>query len=185
MVGCVLVRGDQVVAEGYHRKFGGPHAEVDALTRARKTHVDPSKCDMYVTLEPCNHEGKTPPCTQAVIDAGVQRLYVAMRDPNPNVTGKGIGKLRRAGVDVNAGLLADESRALNEAYIKRVTTGLPWVIAKWAQTLDGRIATSTGDSQWISNEQSRKRVHQLRARVDCSGSSANAASVSPPGCWAR
>ncbi len=166
MVGCVLARRGRVLAEGWHRQFGGPHAEADALRRADDAGVNVHGCDAFVTLEPCSHVGKTPPCADALIDAGVGRVVVAMRDPFPKVAGRGLRRLKRAGIEVVANVLRDEAERLNEAYIKRVTTGLPWVIAKWAQTLDGRIATSTGDSKWISNAKSRRRVHQLRARID-------------------
>ncbi len=166
MVGAVIVRDSRIIAQGYHRRFGGPHAEIDALDRCRASGVDPAGCELYVTLEPCCHQGKTPPCVDAVIEAGVSRVIVGMEDPNPAVSGKGIRRLQDAGIDVEVGVCQHEARQLNEAYIKRVTTGLPWVIAKWAQTLDGRIATRTGDSKWISNERSRHVAHKLRARVD-------------------
>ena len=168
MVGAVLVRNGRVVAKGHHRKFGGPHAEVDALRVARAGGVAPSTCDMYITLEPCTHHGKTPPCVDALIDARPQRIIIAMRDPNPLVEGKGIAKLRDAGIETHVGLCESDAQAQSAPYIKRTTRGLPWVIAKWAQTVDGRIATRTGDSQWISSPASRRVVHQLRARVDAS-----------------
>lgn len=166
MVGAVLVQNGRIVAEGYHRRYGGAHAEIDLLRHCSQTGVDPRQGVLYVSLEPCCHYGKTPPCTDALIQANVQRLVVAMVDPNPIVGGQGIAKLRQAGVAVEVGLCEQQARLLNEPYIKRITTGLPWVIAKWAQTLDGRIATHTGHSRWISNDRSRKLVHRLRARVD-------------------
>jgi diaminohydroxyphosphoribosylaminopyrimidine deaminase/5-amino-6-(5-phosphoribosylamino)uracil reductase len=166
MVGAVLARQGVVLAEGYHRKFGGRHAELDALRDAHEDDIDPSGCDLYVTLEPCCHHGKTPPCTEAIIDANIARVFVAMEDPNPQVAGKGVAQLRDSGIEVHVGMHEADARQLNEAYIKRVTTGLPWVIVKWAQTLDGKTATASGDSQWISNDQSRRIVHQLRGRVD-------------------
>jgi diaminohydroxyphosphoribosylaminopyrimidine deaminase/5-amino-6-(5-phosphoribosylamino)uracil reductase len=162
MVGAVLVRDGQITGQGYHKRIGGDHAEIEAI----KNCVDPAGCDLYVTLEPCAHHGRTPPCTEAVIKAGVKRVFAAMQDPNEKVAGRGIAALRDAGIDVYVGLCEQEVRQLYEPYIKRMTTGLPWVIAKWAQTLDGKIATSTGDSRWISGEKSRRIVHQLRARVD-------------------
>ncbi len=164
MVGAVLVRDNQIVSEGYHRRCGGAHAEIEALRGV----VGPGGRaeDLYVTLEPCCHHGKTPPCTDAIIGAQVRRVFVAMEDPFEQVAGKGIAALREAGIEVHVELCESEARQLNEPYIKRVTTGLPWVIVKWAQTLDGKIATHTGDGQWISNERSRRVVHQLRARVD-------------------
>ena len=166
MVGAVLVRGDRVVAEGRHRRFGAPHAEIDAIQQCRDRGVDPTGCDLFVTLEPCSHHGKTPPCVDALVDAGVGRVFVAMVDPNPVVSGAGIDRLRSAGVQVEVGLCQAQAQQLNEAFVKRVTTGRPWVIAKWAQTLDGRIATRTGDSRWISNPESRRLTHRIRGRVD-------------------
>lgn len=170
MVGAVLVReapgGPQIVAEGWHREFGRPHAEVEALRDAQRKGVDPAGLTMVVTLEPCSHFGKTPPCADALVAAKVGRVVAAMQDPFPEVAGRGFARLREAGINVVTGVCEAEARRLNEAWIKRVTTGLPWVIAKWAQTVDGKIATSTGDSKWISGEDSRRRVHELRARVD-------------------
>ena len=166
MVGAVLVKDGQVVAKGYHRAFGGLHAEVNALADARKNGIDPAQCTMYVTLEPCCHHGKTPPCTQSIIDAGIKRVVVAMIDPSDHVGGKGKTALIAAGVDTQVGVLEADARQLNEPFVHWVQKSLPWVIAKWAQTLDGKIATASGDSQWISNEKSRAFVHQLRGKVD-------------------
>ncbi|MEO1236161.1 MAG: bifunctional diaminohydroxyphosphoribosylaminopyrimidine deaminase/5-amino-6-(5-phosphoribosylamino)uracil reductase RibD [Planctomycetota bacterium] len=166
MVGAVLLRDGEVVGEGFHERFGGPHAEVNALADARRRGVDPKGLTMVVTLEPCSHRGKTGPCAEALIEAGMGRVVVAMVDPFPEVAGRGLARLREAGVEVDVGLREAEARRLNEAFIKRVTTGLPWVTAKWAQTVDGRTATASGDSQWISNERSRVRVHEWRGRVD-------------------
>jgi len=163
MVGCVIVRDGRVVGEGWHRMFGGPHAEVEALRRAG---ADARAATLYVTLEPCCHHGKTPPCTDAILAAGLRRVVIAQRDPFPQVNGGGIRVLREAGVDVRVGLREHEARELNAPYHKLIETGRPWVIAKWAMTLDGKIATRTGDSQWISSEASRAIVHQLRGRVD-------------------
>ncbi len=163
MVGCVIVRGAEIIGEGWHRRFGGPHAEVEALQLAGDR---ASGATMYVTLEPCCHHGKTPPCTQAVLKAGIQRVVVAQRDPFPAVDGGGVVELRAAGVSVEVGVLESEARWLNAPYRKLVGTGRPWMIAKWAMTLDGKIATRTGSSQWISGEDSRKIVHALRGRVD-------------------
>lgn len=166
MVGAVLVRDGQKLAEGYHRKYGQAHAEVDALENARKAGVDPAGATLYVTLEPCCHFGKTPPCTQAIISAGVRKVVTAMVDPSPHAAGKGIAQLRDAGIEVVTGVLEEQASDVLAPFIKRVTTKLPWVIAKWAQTLDGRIAAHTGDSQYISGEASRNLVHEIRARVD-------------------
>jgi diaminohydroxyphosphoribosylaminopyrimidine deaminase/5-amino-6-(5-phosphoribosylamino)uracil reductase len=163
MVGCVFVQGDRVIGEGWHDRFGGPHAEVEALSRAGNA---ARGATMYVTLEPCCHHGKTPPCTDAIISAGIKRVVVASRDPFPRVDGGGIRQLEAAGIRVESGVLQVEAQQLNAPYFKRLKTGRPWVIAKWAMTLDGKLATSTGDSQWISNEKSREVVHALRGRVD-------------------
>ena len=166
MVGCVIARDGKAIAQGFHRKFGGPHAEIDAIESARKKNIDITGADWYVTLEPCSHEGKTPPCVDAIIAAKPSRVFIALQDPFPQVNGAGIAKLRDAGIAVEVDLCKDEARQLNRPYLKRVAAGLPWVIGKWAQTIDGRIATRTGDSKWISSEASRKMVHELRARVD-------------------
>ncbi len=163
MVGCVLVRKGKVVGEGYHHRFGGAHAEVDAL---RKASAAARGSTAYVTLEPCCHFGKTPPCTAALINAGVRRVVAAMRDPFPKVCGQGAALLREAGIRVDLGLCEAEAIRLNGPYLKRQRLGLPWVMLKWAQSIDGKIATRTGDSQWISGEKSRRWVHQLRGRVD-------------------
>lgn len=166
MVGAVLVRDGRIIGEGYHRHFGGPHAEVEALRDAAQRGETTAGAELYVTLEPCCHRGKTPPCTEAIIAAQIARVYAAMVDPHTPMQGKGLAQLRSAGIEVHVGMFEDAARSLNEPFIKRTTTGLPWVIAKWAQTLDGRTATCSGNSQWISNERSRRVVHQLRRRVD-------------------
>lgn len=163
MVGAVVVRDGTVVGEGWHQRYGGPHAEVHALRAAGEA---ARGATLYVTLEPCCHHGKTPPCTYAVLTAGVSRVVVAMADPFPRVAGGGIALLRQAGVTVDVGLCEEDARRLNAPYLTLLATGRPWVIAKWAMTLDGRIATRTGDSQWISNETSRAVVHAIRGRVD-------------------
>lgn len=167
MVGAVLLSADGSVAgEGYHERYGEAHAEINALSDAAARGIDPRGLTMYVTLEPCAHRGKTGPCAEALVEAGVGRVVVAMEDPYPEVAGRGIARLRAAGVAVQLGVGQDAARRLNEAYLKRVTKGLPWVVAKWAQTLDGRTATAAGHSQWISSAASRERVHELRGRVD-------------------
>ena len=163
MVGCVLVRDGTVVGEGWHRKFGDGHAEVEALRAAGPL---AQGATAFVTLEPCHHHGKTPPCTTALIAAGVRRVVCAQRDPFPEVSGRGFAALESAGVLVEVGFLEDQARQLNAPYLKLVTTGRPWLIAKWAMSLDGKIATRSGDSRWISSEASRKIVHTLRGRVD-------------------
>lgn len=164
MVGAVVLdSAGQLVGEGWHQRFGGPHAEVFALAEAGE-HARGGT--LVVTLEPCCHHGKTPPCTDAVLKAGVARVVVAMADPFPKVAGGGLAILRAAGVEVSVGLCVAEAVALNAPYLKLLRTGRPWVHAKWAMTLDGKIATHTGDSKWISGEESRRRVHELRGRVD-------------------
>ena len=163
MVGCVIAQGAEIIGEGFHRRFGQAHAEVEALRIAGDRAAGAT---LYVTLEPCCHHGKTPPCTRAVLASGVRRVVVAARDPFPQVQGGGIAELQAAGVDVEVGLLEAEARRLNAPYLKLVETGRPWIIAKWAMTLDGKIATRTGESRWISNPQSREIVHELRGRVD-------------------
>jgi diaminohydroxyphosphoribosylaminopyrimidine deaminase/5-amino-6-(5-phosphoribosylamino)uracil reductase len=163
MVGCVITRGAEIIGEGRHRRFGGPHGEIEALkiagARARGA-------TMYVTLEPCCHFGKTPPCTRAIIEAGITRVVAAMGDPFPKVAGGGFAELRAAGIEVVSGVLEDEARQLNAPFLKLLATGRPWIIAKWAMTLDGKIATVSGDSRWISCRESREIVHQIRGRVD-------------------
>ncbi len=163
MVGAVVVRDGRVVGEGFHPKAGEPHAEVFALRSAGDL---ARGADLYVTLEPCCHEGKTGPCTEAVIGAGIRKVCAAMVDPYPEVAGKGIERLREAGVEVEVGLLESEARELNRGFIKCVTCGRPFVLWKAAMTLDGKIATRTGDSRWVSGEASRARVHRLRAQSD-------------------
>jgi diaminohydroxyphosphoribosylaminopyrimidine deaminase/5-amino-6-(5-phosphoribosylamino)uracil reductase len=163
MVGCVIVQGGEIVGEGWHEHFGGPHAEVNALAMACERAAGAT---VYVSLEPCCHKGKTPPCTQALIRAGVSRVVVAVQDPFPQVSGRGIAELEAAGVECEIGVNSADANWLLAPYRKLIATGRPWVIAKWAMTLDGKIATHTGDSQWISSETSRAVVHQLRGRVD-------------------
>lgn len=163
MVGCVIAQGAEIIGEGYHRKFGGPHAEVEALAVAGKRAAGATA---YVTLEPCCHHGKTPPCTDALLAAGIARVVYAMDDPFPKVAGGGAALLRQAGIAVESGLYESSARRLNAPYLKLLQRGRPWVIAKWAMTLDGRIAAATGDSRWISGEASRAVVHELRGRCD-------------------
>lgn len=165
MVGCVLAKAGEIIGEGFHEQFGGPHAEVNALSSVSSTQ-SASQSTAYVTLEPCCHHGKTPPCTEALIQAGVQRVVIATEDPFPKVSGGGIQQLRDQGVDVQVGVCQDRAIELLAPYLKRIRTGAPWTIAKWAMTIDGRIATNTGESQWITGEDSRASVHQLRSRVD-------------------
>jgi diaminohydroxyphosphoribosylaminopyrimidine deaminase/5-amino-6-(5-phosphoribosylamino)uracil reductase len=163
LVGAVVVRDGIVVGEGWHEQYGQAHAEVNALAAAGAA---ARAATLYVTLEPCCHHGKTPPCTEAILRAGIVRVVAAMDDPFPQVAGQGIAQLQVAGVAVESGLCAAEAQQLNAPYLKLLTTGRPYIHAKWAMTLDGKIATRTGDSKWISNEASRQRVHQLRGRMD-------------------
>jgi diaminohydroxyphosphoribosylaminopyrimidine deaminase/5-amino-6-(5-phosphoribosylamino)uracil reductase len=163
LVGAVLVKRGRVVGEGYHAKAGEAHAEIVALRKAGK---EARGSTLYVTLEPCTHYGKTPPCAPAVIQAGVRRVVVGMVDPNPVVKGKGISALRKAGIDVHSGTLEKECKTLNEAFCKYILMKVPFVILKVAATLDGKIATRNGESKWISSEASRRLVHRLRNEVD-------------------
>ena len=163
MVGCVIVRDGTILGEGYHATFGGPHAEIEAI-RATEGNTVGATC--YVTLEPCSHYGKTSPCTTAVLNAAFKRLVVAMQDPNPQVNGRGLQLLRKAGLEITEGVLEDKSRYINAPYLTCLTKNRPWIIAKWAMTLDGRLASRTGNSQWISCDASREVVHRLRSRMD-------------------
>ena len=163
MVGAVIVKNGRIIASGWHRKAGTPHAEIHALNMAGELAKDAT---MYVTLEPCAHFGRTGPCADALIKAGIKRVAVAMLDPNPIVRGKGIEKLKAAGIEVTLGVLEGKARKLNEVFCKWVSTGLPFVILKTAMTLDGKIATKYGESKWITGEIARERVHKLRDRVD-------------------
>lgn len=163
MVGAVVVRDGKIVGEGYHQVYGGPHAEVFALQQAGDL---ARGATLYVTLEPCCHHGKTPPCTDAIIKAGIRDVIAAASDPFPQVAGGGFSTLASVGIQVRIGVLRQETEQLNAPYYKLIRTGLPWVIAKWAMTLDGKIATATGESKWISGEESRRMVHELRGRVD-------------------
>lgn len=163
MVGAVVVKDGRVVGRGYHKRAGAPHAEIEALREAGEL---ARGADLYVTLEPCNHTGKTPPCTEAILAAGIRRVISAMPDPNPNVTGGGHRYLAERGLEVVTGVCEKEARHLNEAFITYAGTGKPLVVLKVAATLDGRIATRTGDSKWVSGEASRQFVHRLRHRMD-------------------
>jgi diaminohydroxyphosphoribosylaminopyrimidine deaminase/5-amino-6-(5-phosphoribosylamino)uracil reductase len=163
IVGAVVVRAGQVIARGHHERAGQPHAEVNALRAAGRR---ARGADLYVTLEPCNHFGRTPPCTDALIEAGVRRVVIGMSDPNPQVAGGGAIKLRRAGLRVAMGVLGDECRAANEAWIKLVVSGVPWIVLKAAVTLDGMLAASSGDSHWVTSAPARALVHRYRDELD-------------------
>ena len=164
MVGAVIVKEGKVIGQGYHKKCGDNHAEINAINSV-KGGIRGST--FYITLEPCSHYGRTPPCVDTLIKKGLRRVVVGTLDPNPEVNGKGIKILRSKGIKVDVGILDTECRKLNECYFKYIKTGIPYITVKYAQTLDGRIATKTGDSQWISSEASRKYVHNLRAINDC------------------
>ena len=161
IVGAVVVKDGKIIGTGYHRKFGGPHAEVFALEEAGE---NARGATMYVTLEPCSHYGKTPPCADRIIAAGISRVVVACRDPNPLVNGQGIEKLHAAGIEVTEGVLEEEAQRANEIFIKFIQTKIPFVQLKLAESLDGKIATRTGDSKWITGEEARTEVHRLRRR---------------------
>jgi diaminohydroxyphosphoribosylaminopyrimidine deaminase / 5-amino-6-(5-phosphoribosylamino)uracil reductase len=165
LVGAVVVRGKEVLGEGYHAAYGGDHAEVAALSACT---TDPIGATMYVTLEPCCHHGRTPPCTEAIVAAGIDRVVVASDDPTEKASGRGLGILRDEGIDVLTidGEVSRSARLLNQAFRKHARTGRPHVIFKSAMSLDGKVATQTGDSKWISNESSRQLVHRWRGEVD-------------------
>jgi len=177
MVGCVVARGAEIVGEGYHTRYGAPHAEVEALRVAGKRAAGATA---YVTLEPCCHHGKTPPCTDALLAAGVARVVYALDDPFPLVAGGGAARLRAAGVEIESGVHSDEARRLNAPYLKLLTKKRPWVVAKWAMTLDGKLAAASGDSRWISGEASRGVVHELRGRCDAVVVGAGTAAADDP-----
>jgi diaminohydroxyphosphoribosylaminopyrimidine deaminase/5-amino-6-(5-phosphoribosylamino)uracil reductase len=164
MVGAILVKNGEIVSEDYHRRPGSPHAEALVIEKAgEKAHG----ASLYVNLEPCCHlEKRTPPCTRAIINAGIKEVIIGMLDPNPRVSGKGIKELEKVGIEVRSGILESKSRTLNEFYIKNITTGKPFVILKTAMTLDGKIATPDGESKWITGELARKMVHRTRSSVD-------------------
>lgn len=159
MVGAILVKGDRIIGSGYHQKYGGPHAEVNAIACATE---DVQGATMYVTLEPCCHDGKTPPCADLIVEKKLAKVVVGSLDPNPLVAGKGVQKLKEAGIEVVCGVLQEQCDYVNRIFRHYITTKQPYVVMKTAMTLDGKIATVTGESQWISGEQSRKEVHLLR-----------------------
>lgn len=165
MVGCVIVKDGQTIGVGHHQRFGGLHAEREALADCRRRGNDPAGSTVYCTLEPCIHHGKQPPCCDALIEAKVAEVVFARPDP-ADVSGGGRAVLEQAGIGARLSEASPLATRLSDPFVHRVRTGLPWVIAKWAQTIDGRVATRTGESQWISGEHSRRRVHRLRARVD-------------------
>jgi diaminohydroxyphosphoribosylaminopyrimidine deaminase/5-amino-6-(5-phosphoribosylamino)uracil reductase len=164
MVGAVIVKRGRIIAEDYHKNAGEPHAEALAILKAGKKAKGST---LYVTLEPCCHiDKRTPPCTKAIVNSGIKKVFIAMKDPNPKVSGKGIEELKNHGIEVFSGIFEDKAKRLNEAYIKFITTKTPFVILKTAMTLDGKIATPEGQSKWITGEKARKIVHQMRSSVD-------------------
>ncbi len=183
MVGAVVVREGKVVGQGWHREFGGPHAEVAALKAAA---AKAKGATLYVTLEPCPpHPKKTPPCTELLVRSGIVRVVAAMKDPNPSVHGRGLAILRKSKIRTSCGLLQGEARRLNAAFVKFHRTGLPYVLAKWAMTLDGKIATPAGDSRWVSCEASREWLHRLRDEYQAILIGANTALRDDPGLRGR
>ena len=162
MVGCVIVKDDIIIGEGYHEYYGGFHAERNALT---KNVADFKDATLYVTLEPCCHHGKTPPCTDVIIEKGIKKVVVGLLDPNPLVAGKGISILHNAGIEVVTGVEEDKIKELNKVFLKYIKTKRPYVLLKTAMTLDGKIASHTGDSKWITNDKSRQLVHKLRSEL--------------------
>ncbi len=158
MVGAVIVRDDKIVGRGFHRKAGTPHAEIHAIADAGEKSKGST---IYVNLEPCCHYGRTGPCVEAIVKAGISRVVMAMTDPNPKVSGKGKSFLEEHGIEVTSGILENEARKLNEVFIKYITTGRPFITLKTAMSLDGKIATSSGQSRWISSEESRLMVHKI------------------------
>lgn len=163
LVGAVVVKDGRVVGSGFHERVGGPHAEANAIDAAGRL---AEGATLYVTLEPCNHTGRTPPCTEKILSAGIRRVVIAMRDPNPKVAGGGADLLKKKGIQVELGICREQAQKLNEIFIKYITSGRPFVVAKCAATLDGRIATRTGDSRWVTGESARQFVHQLRHAAD-------------------
>ncbi|MBF0480855.1 MAG: bifunctional diaminohydroxyphosphoribosylaminopyrimidine deaminase/5-amino-6-(5-phosphoribosylamino)uracil reductase RibD [Desulfovibrionaceae bacterium] len=184
-VGAVLVEGGRVVAEGWHAAYGGPHAEINCLADARAKGVDPAGCVLYVTLEPCNHFGKTPPCTRAIVEAGIRSVAVGAYDPNPDVAGGGVAFLRERGIAVATGVLAGQCRDLIADFVVWKSSPLPYVFLKLATTIDGRIATRTGHSAFVSNAASRGQVHALRAAVGAVLVGAGTAAADNPRLTAR
>ena len=163
VVGAVIVKDGRILGEGFHEFAGGNHAEINAIQQAG-TRANGST--MYVTLEPCCHYGKTPPCTEAIKKAGIKEVIISMKDPNPKVAGKGIKELKKAKIKVDIGILENEAKEINEVYVKYITTKIPFIMVKYAMTLDGKIASVCGDSKWISCDASRELVQKLRSQVD-------------------
>ena len=181
-VGAVIVRGREIISRGYHQKSGEPHAEVNAIRNAKES---VQGCTIYVTLEPCNHTGKTPPCTHAILEAGLSRVVIGMVDPNPVVHGSGIEFLKEKGILVTSGLLAEECTELNYPFIKHITTGLPWIVMKAGISLDGKLNYQKGESGWITGPESVRYVHRLRDRFDAIMIGRNTAEIDNPSLTTR
>lgn len=163
IVGAVIVKNGKVIGKGYHKRAGLPHAEINAL---REAGLSARNATLYVTLEPCDHFGRTPPCTDAIIKSGIKKVVIGMTDPNPVNNGSGTRELKKAGIKVTLGILEKRVSSINKPYVKFITKGIPYITVKVAQSLDGKIATKTGNSRWISSEDSRQYVHRLRSEVD-------------------
>ena len=187
MVGALLVRDGEILGEGWHEEHGGAHAEVNAIANAVAAGAQLAGSTLYVSMEPCCHHGKTPPCTDAILEAGVKRVVVASDDPSSKAAGRGLGILRDEGIEVEVadGEVASRARLINQAFRKHARTGRPWVLFKSAMTLDGKVATRTGDSKWISDESSRARAHRWRASVDAVAVGIGTALADDPALTAR
>ncbi len=166
LVGCVIVKNGKIISEGYHKKYGALHAEADAIEKAVKNGINVKGATLYVNLEPCSHYGKTPPCSDRIIEAGIKKVVIGCKDPYKLVNGKGIARLRKHGIKVVAGVLEYECREFNKFFMKHSTSGLPYITLKAAQTLDGKIADEKFKSKWISSKESRAIVHRLRSEYD-------------------
>ncbi len=162
LVGAVIVKDQQIIGEGYHKRFGENHAEINALQDAHKKNHDITGATMYLTLEPCSHYGKTPPCAEALMSSGISKVVIGLIDPNPLVSGRGIEILKKSGIEVVTGVLEDDCKDINEVFLKHISSRTPFVTLKYAMTLDGKISSFSGDSRWITNEKSREFVHELR-----------------------
>jgi len=182
MVGCVIVKNSQIIARGFHQKYGAPHAEVYALREAKS---EAQGATAYITLEPCSHFGKTPPCADALIQAGISEVYIAMQDPNPLVAGRGIQKLQDAGINVNVGLLENEAKALNQVFCHYITHKTPYIVAKWAMSLDGQMITQAGDTKTLSSDKSLQDLHLLRQRLPAILIGSETARIDNPSLTAR
>jgi len=165
LVGAVIVKDGKIISEGWHSRYGEAHAEIEAINNA--IGADLSGAEIYINLEPCSHFGKTPPCVDEIIKNKFGKVIIAMEDPNPLVSGSGVKKLHENGIEVVTGIMEKEARHLNRFFIKHITEGMPYVILKVGQTIDGAIATAKGQSKWITSEESRKKVHQMRSEIDC------------------